>query len=132
MYNESLILWGKKMTKVELHNYIKEHGSDYYMVTWDGHTEPLYFMPYNGTYFESPLEVRRCQMTEEELWEYVKFQYLEKYLDESFEREKKNLIDGYWYEIDCPQCTPFLPFEIDDVYPISEEEYLRQVAEKWQ
>ena len=88
-------------------------------------------MPYNGTYFESPLEVRRYQMTEQELWEYVKEQYLEQYWNESFEREKKNLIDGFWYEVDCPQCSPFLPFEIDNVYPISEEEYLKQVAASW-
>ena len=120
------------MTKVELHKYIREHNSDYYMVTWEGHTEPLYFMPYGDTYFESPLEVRRYQMTEQDLWEYVKEHYIKKYWDESFEREKKNLIDGYWYEVDCPQCSPFLPFEIDDVYPISEEEYLREVATKWQ
>ena len=119
------------MTKIELHEYIREHKSDYYMVTWNGHTEPLYFMPYNGTYFESPLEVRRYQMTEENLWEYVKVQYIEKYWEESFEREKKNLIDGFWYEIDCPQCSPFLPFEIDDIYPISEEEYLKEIVTNW-
>lgn len=119
------------MTKVELHRHIEENPSDYYMVTWNNHTEPLYFMPYGDTFFESPLEVRRYPMDEQELWEYVKEQYLEKYWEESFEKEKKNLIDGYWYEIDCPQCSPFLPFEIDSVYPISEEEYIKQVAANW-
>ena len=119
------------MTKVELYRYIEENPSDYYMVTWDGHTEPLYFMHYGSTYFESPLEGRRYPMNEQDLWEYVKDQYLEKYWEESFEQEKKNLIDGFWYEIDCPQCSPFLPFEIESIYPISEEEYIKQVAVNW-
>ena len=47
------------------------------------------------------------------------------------EQEKKNLIDGFWYEIDCPQCSPFLPFEIESIYPISEEEYIKQIAVNW-
>lgn len=120
-----------RVTKVELHRYIEKNPSDYYMVTWDGHTEPLYFMAYGNTYFESPLEVRRYPMNEQDLWEYIKDQYLEKYWEESFEREKKNIIGGYWYEIECPQCSPFLPFEIDNIYPLSEEEYIKQVAANW-
>jgi len=113
------------MIKAELHQYIRENPSDYYMVTWNGHTEALYFMPYGNTYFESPLQVRRYPMTEDDLWEYIKTTYLEKYWKEAFEEEKENLIDGYWYEIDCPQCAPFLPFEVDNIYPISEKDYLQ-------
>lgn len=120
------------MNKQELYKYLDENKSDYYMVTWNGHTEPLFFMHYQNSYFPSPLEIRRYPMTEEKLLEYVHEQYSSDYWDYGFELEKKNLVNGYWYEIDCPQCSPFLPDEIDTICCISEEEVLQDVVRKWQ
>lgn len=120
----------KGMDKSQLYTYLAEHPSDCYMVTWEKHTEPLHFMFYNGAYFETPVEVRRIPMTEEGLREYVHEQYLEEYWDSAFEEEKSRLIDGYLYDIDYPQCLPFLPSEIEDICPITEREYLKTVIKK--
>lgn len=119
------------MTKSQLYNYLTKNPSECYMVTWEGHTEPLHFIFYEGVCFETSIEVRRSPMTEEGLREYVHEQYFEEYWDSAFEEEKSRLIDGYLYDIDYPQCLPFLPSEIEDIYPITEREYLKTVIEEW-
>lgn len=123
------------MTKQQMFEYINNNPSDYYMVTWNGHTEPLYFYPWNKhIYFESPIEVRRSPITDQELWDYVKETYIKVHWKEAYKNELKNLIDGYWYEIDCPQCQPFLPlFDIDNIYGISEQDLLKSyIIPNWE
>lgn len=119
------------MNKSQLYAYLAEFSGDYYMVTWNGHTEPLHFIFHDGVYFETPIEVRRSPMTEDGLREYVHEQYLEEYWDSAFEEEKNRLIDGYLYDIDYPQCLPFLPSEIENIYPITEGEYLAAIVKEW-
>ena len=96
-----------------------------------GEEHVIHFIFYEGVCFETPIEVRRSPMTEEGLREYVHEQYFEEYWDSAFEEEKNRLIDGYLYDIDYPQCLPFLPSEIEDIYPITEREYLKTVIEEW-
>ena len=107
------------MTKSQLYNYLAKNPSECYMVTWEGHTEPLHFVFYDSVCFETSIEVRRTPMTEDGYW------------DSAFEEEKNRLIDGYLYDIDYPQCLPFLPSEIENIYPITEREYLEAIVKEW-
>ena len=125
------------MYRDELKQYLDKTKSEIYMVKFYDKdqkktvTIPVHFQRYEGYAFERCVEVRRCAMTEQQLLEDIHDQYDPEYWEEAFEREKKNLIDGYWYEVDYPQCLPFLPNKIISIKPISERDYLLQCIEKW-
>lgn len=107
-----------------------ELSSVYFLIKNEEYVEPLYFMPFEDVYFESPCELHSCDMTEEELEEYVHEMYQEDSFEQSLEFEKLHLIDGKHYEIDNPQTGPFLKgsFELLDV--LSERECLEWILNK--
>lgn len=107
--------------------------SVYFLVTFDGHTEPIYFTSYEDVYFESPCELHRFPMKEDEIEEYVKEMYDKQYLKVSLEYEKTMQRGDWHYDIDVPQCTPFLPEQLDDIKMISESECLDWILDhcKW-
>ena len=101
-----------------------EMSSVYFLIKFNNHIEPIYFMHYKDSYFESPCCLHSCDMNENELKEYVR----ELYYPESFEKalayEKTMQRKNKHYEIDCPQCSPFLPQEVEIIDMISESECL--------
>ena len=125
------------MNRDELKQYLDKTKSEIYMVKFYDKdqkktvTIPVHFQRYEGFAFECCVEVSRRAMTEQELLEDIHDQYESEYWEEAFEREKQNLIDGYWYEVDYPQCLPFLPKKIISIKPISGRDYLLQCIEKW-
>lgn len=143
--NEAFHLMKGKLLKInnrkELYDYLskvdvsekQETGmsSVYFLVTYNGKTEPLYFMPYEGSYFESVCELHQFEMREDELEQLVKELYLPEAYEKALDFEKTMFIDGIRYEINNPQCVPFLPEVIDDIKPISETECVKWILQNW-
>ena len=98
--------------------------SVYYLIEFNGHIEPLYFMHYEDVYFESPCVLSAYSMSEIELVEYVKDMYEADAFDIALEFEKTMQRGNIHYEIDNPQCSPFLPNEIKILDILSETECL--------
>ena len=98
--------------------------SVYYLVEFNKHIEPMYFMHYNGAYFESPCMLREYNMNSIELEDYIKGLYEAEHFDEALEYEKTLQRGDKHYEIDNPQCSPFLPKEIKILDILSESECL--------
>lgn len=119
------------MNKQELYKYIDENPSSIYLITCDGKTEPIHFFSYEGLYFECSVCIYRYEIkTEEELKKYCSELYIDP--EDGFKIEKEYWIDGYLYDIDYPQCTPFLPDKIDGIKPISEKDYLLSIIPEWE
>lgn len=107
----------------------------YALVTYNGKTESIHFTKYNfgsGDWFlESPCELYKLDKVNEPIDDYCK-KYVEMYIDEIEENAeefineymKPMIVDGILYEIDCPQCSPYLPKEVDNIKLISERECL--------
>lgn len=106
------------------HKKTHELSSVYYMIRFNGHTEPMHFMHYNGVYFESPCMLRSYNIPESELDNYVKELYIPEYVEEAMEYEKTMQKGDIHYEIDNPQCSPFLPSEFSILDILSEQECL--------
>ena len=131
-------------SKQELYDYLDnvdlsskkdtQLSSVYYLVTFDNHTEPIYFTRFGDVYFESPCELHRFPMKENEIEEYVKGIYYEESFENALEFEKTMHREKWLYDIDCPQCFPFLPERLDNIEIISESECLDWLLErtKWQ
>lgn len=99
--------------------------SVYFLITYNGKTEPIYFMSYEGVYFESPCELHKFPMNECEIDEYVKELYTKESFQQALEYEKAMHRGNWHYDIDCPQCAAsFLPEKLDDIKMISESECL--------
>ena len=62
-----------------------EMSSVYFLIKFNNHIEPIYFMHYKDSYFESPCCLHSCEMNKNKLEEYVR----ELYYPESFEK--------HWY-----------------------------------
>lgn len=106
-----------------------ELSSVYFLVKFNNHIEPLYFMHYKNSYFESPCYLHSCDMGEYDLEEYVKDIYYPESFKEALAYEKTMKRENKHYEIDCPQCFPFLPEEVEIVGMISESECLDWLLE---
>lgn len=104
--------------------------SVYFLVKYEDKTEIVYFSHFEDVYFESPVTVRECEMTIEELREYVKYTYLEGAYEEALAYELTLYRNGRLYEIDCPQCAPWLPDKIDEIEMLSESQCLDLIL-KW-
>lgn len=107
--------------KDEWQHYLKEQipqkYGGYAVVSYEGQTELLYFAKHNLDgdiwFLEAPNDLRRIKIEEgEDTLAYEERGYV--------------LQDGYAYDIDSPQCAPFLPDEIEIVTIVgsSEEEAL--------
>ena len=97
--------------------------SVYFLVKYKDGIEPLYFMPYEGVYFESPC----CLMEtfeEKYIEDYVKGTYIKSARKEALKYEKSMCRNGMHYEIDCPQCAPFLKGPMQIIQILSEQECL--------
>lgn len=109
-------------TKQELYDYLNnfdfesikdnELSSVYFLVEFDGHVEPIYFISFEGAWFESPCELFKISLNDNELEHYIRSLYYSDYWGIGYEYEKNMQRNGWHYEIDCPQCFPFLPEKI--------------------
>ena len=109
-------------TKKELYDFLDKFDFDavrdteissvYFLVEYDNHIEPLLFMHYKDVWFPSPCALRYFPLADNEVAKYVKDMYEAESWIEAYEYEKNMQRDGVHYEIDCPQCTPFLPERI--------------------
>lgn len=130
-------------TREELYNYLNtfdfnskkdtELSSVYFLMEFDNHVEPIYFLHYEDSWFESPCELHRFPLKDDEVIEYVKEMYQTDDLSKAYEYEKILQKDGWHYDIDVPQCVPFLPNEVKIIKVFSEEECLEWLLKhaKW-
>lgn len=137
-------------TKQELYEYLNafdfdsikdaELSSVYFLVEFDGHVEPVYFTHFEDVWFASPCSLHKFPLRDDMLGEYVKEMYLLKSQEAAYEYEKTMQRDGFHYEIDCPQCDPFLPDKIKIVDAFSDSRCLDwllrkenncSIAEEW-
>lgn len=126
-------------SKQELYEYLNNFdyaskrdsslSSVYFLIKFNNHVEPIYFMPFEDVWFESPCELHRCEMKDEEVMDYVKEMYRKDAWDQAYEYESLLQKDGWHYDIDCPQCSPFLPDEIEIIDAISEHECMEWILE---
>ena len=98
--------------------------SVYHLIEFNKHIEPMYFMHYNGAYFESPCMLRWYNIKDSELENYVRDMYEQDAFKEALEFEKTMQRGDKHYEIDNPQCSPFLPDKIKILDILSESECL--------
>lgn len=135
MYNNEDIV--EFNTKQELYDYLnnfdftskksnKDGGlsSVYFLVEFDGEILPVYFMPFEGSWFESPCYLHKFLLKDEELINYVRERYGEDWSITCYEYERMFQKDNWHYEIECLQCEPFLPDKTKIIKPLSEEECL--------
>lgn len=115
-YLDTLDFSSKKVTPMS---------SVYFLVRHNGREEMVYFTHFEDTWFESPCCLHQCQLTEQELREYVEETYIKEAWDDAFAYEKTLLVDGVHYEIDNPQCAPWLDKDIEIVKMVSEVECLQ-------
>lgn len=104
-----------------------ELSSVYFLIEFDNHIEPLYFMPYEDVFFESPCELHILS-EQPNLEEYVRDMY-EMWYDTALEYEKTMVRDNVHYEIDVPQCTPFLTMPCSIIKIMTESETLDWLLE---
>lgn len=98
--------------------------SVYFLIKFNDHIEPLYFMHYEDSYFECPCYLYSCEMKEGELENYLKETYYPEVFEQALIYEKTMQRENKHYEIICPQCSPFLPQDVEIVDMISESECL--------
>lgn len=108
----------------------------YALVTYNGKTEPTWFTKYNfgesDWFLESPCQLIRMMEVKGDINTFCK-EYMEKCIcleegesEENYINEfvKPMIIDGWLYEIENFQCSPYLPKEVDEIKLISERECL--------
>lgn len=115
-------------TKQELYNYLDNLNFDsikdtksssvYFLIEFDNHIEPIYFTHFENVWFASPCDLRKWELENNKIMEFVKDLYYEDSWEDAFEYEKTMQRDNWHYQIDCPQCSPFLPdkIKIRDVF----------------
>lgn len=115
-------------TKQELYNYLDNFDFDsikdtklssvYFLIKFDNHIEPIYFTHFENVWFASPCDLHEYPLDDDMVGEYVKELYFVNDWADAYEYEKTMQRNGRHYEIDCPQCDPFLPerINIQDVF----------------
>lgn len=115
-------------TKQELYNYLDNLNFDsikdtklssvYFLIEFDNHIEPIYFTHFEDVWFASPCDLHKCELENDKIMELVKDLYYEDSWEDAFEYEKTMQRGNWHYQIDCPQCSPFLPdkIKIRDVF----------------
>lgn len=106
--------------------------SVYFLISYDEHTEAIHFMHYEDSWFESPCMLRGFPLDDDKLREYIEEQYIEKSWDEAYKYESVFQKDNYHFEIDNPQCFPFLPEKVEIIKVMSEEECLEWLIKRMQ
>lgn len=115
-------------TKQELYNYLDNFDFDsikdtklssvYFLIKFDNHIEPIYFTHFENVWFASPCDLHEYPLDDDKVEEYVDYLYFDESFEYAYEYEKTMQRNGRHYEIDCPQCDPFLPdrIKIIDVF----------------
>lgn len=124
----------KFKTKRELYNFLDNFNftskkttklsSVYFLVAFDNNEYPIYFSHFRNMWFAAPCELYYFKLPDNELMNYVKQMYEKDSIKEAYEYEKIFQRNGIHYEINCPQCAPFLPEEVAILDVFSEEECL--------
>ena len=110
-------------TRQELYDYLNSFNFDsvrdtklssvYFLIEIDDDVEPIYFTSYEDVWFESPCNLYAFPLKDDDLVEYVTTMYYDGYsFEECYEFERHMQKNGWHYDIDCPQCSPFLPDKI--------------------
>lgn len=109
-------------TKQELYNYLDNFDFDsikdtklssvYFLIEFDNHIEPIYFTHFEDVWFASPCDLHKYPLEDDKVKEYVDYLYFDESFEFAYEYEKTMQRNGWHYEIDCPQCSPFLPDRI--------------------
>lgn len=109
-------------TKQELYEYLDEFDFDsvkdtklscvYFLVEFDNHIEPIYFTHIENVWFAAPCELHRYPFKNDEVMEFARETYYEDYWEDAYEYEKTMQRNDWHYEINLPQCAPFLPDKI--------------------
>lgn len=125
----------------ELYEYLENQNFDdkrdtklssvYFLVEYEGKKEIVYFTHFQDVYFESPITLMSYEMSIEELKKYVKDTYMEESYEDALAYELTLYRNGKLYEIDCPQCSPWLPDKIDNIEMLSESQCLDLIL-KWE
>lgn len=117
-----------------LENNIKD--GTYALVSYNNTIEPTWFTRYdfkNKPWFlESPSQLYKIAEVKEDIDTFCKKYMEDNICLESNESEeeyinkyvKPMIVDGWLYEIENFQCSPYLPKEVDDIKLISERECL--------
>ena len=115
-------------TKQELYDYLNNFDFDsvkdtklssvYFLIEFDEYIEPIYFTRFEDVWFESPCELHKYPLEDDKVQEYVDYFYFGESFEYAYEYEKTMQRNGWHYDIDCPQCSPFLPdrIKIIDVF----------------
>lgn len=119
--------------KDELYKFLKLNINDvgsFALATYDNHTVPIWITRYkdfdkDGDWFlEAPCELHEFEFkdqSEKHIRKYAKSLYKRRCVKEGIQYIK-SMIRGEWlYDIDCPQISPFLPYNIDDLTLVSEQ-----------
>lgn len=127
-------------TKQELYDFLNsfdfnskkevELASVYFLVKYENYTEPIYFTKYEDVWFPSPCVLRSFPLKNAELSNYVKEMYEDTSFDKSLEYEKLFQREDTHYEIDVPQCTPFLPEKTEIISIFTETQCLNYLINK--
>lgn len=109
-------------TKQELYDYLDNFDFDsikdtklssvYFLVEFDNHIEPIYFTHFEDVWFASPCDLHEYPLEDDKVQEYVYYLYFDESFEYAYECEITMQRNGWHYEIDCPQCSPFLPDKI--------------------
>lgn len=109
-------------TRKELEQYLddiywdgtKETGlsSTYFLASYHGKTEPVYFYEYEGKWLESPCTAVGIPCTKEKLESYVREAFHDKYFDVSLDYLRTTYRDGWLYQIEIYEVEPYLPEEL--------------------
>ena len=121
-------------TREELFNYLRgvdktvkketEFSDIFFLVEYNNHVEPIHFMEYEDTFFESPCILRYCKMDDNDLISFVLDMYLNESVEDALAYERTMQRNGYHYEIDCLQTEPFLTMPCKIIDMLSETECL--------
>ena len=121
-------------TKQELYNYLNGFNFDsikdtklssvYFLVEYDRYREPIYFMPFEDVWFGFPCYCYEFPLEDNEVIGFVRELYYKDSWEDAYEYEKIMQRNGYHYNIDCPQCAPFLPDKIKIIDIFSDSGFL--------
>ena len=121
-------------TKQELYDYLNKFDFDsvkdtklssvYFLVEFNNHIEPIYFTHFENVWFASPCDLHKYPLDDDTVGEYVKELYFVNDWTDAYEYEKTMQRNGWHYEINCPQCSPFLSDKIRIVDVFSDSKCL--------
>lgn len=126
-------------TKQELYDYLNSFDFDaykdtplssvFFLTEYNDVVEPLYFSAYEDVWFETDCNLLRFPLADDMVMDYVKGTYFEEDWQGAYTYESMFQQDGWHYEIENWQCTPFLPEHIKLLKVLSERECLEWLLE---